>query len=115
MLPLRFACFQHVIGEVYDVDDHVLRALDDLEGHPIFYQRELIRVQLSPDGASDEIPAESDASKVQECQIYFLKRFRPELLKLEFLESYSDSPSRPYTYQQDRVPGANHPAKDVML
>ena len=28
-----------VVGEVYEVDDETLKALDRLEGHPIFYQR----------------------------------------------------------------------------
>ena len=33
-----------VIGEVYEVSDGVLAALDELEGHPSFYRRELINV-----------------------------------------------------------------------
>lgn len=33
-----------VKGELFKVDDDVLNTLDDLEGHPIVYKRELIEV-----------------------------------------------------------------------
>ncbi len=34
----------HIIGELYDIDADVLKNLDDLEGHPDFYMRCLVRV-----------------------------------------------------------------------
>ncbi len=34
-------------GEVYEVNDEVLKSLDDLESHPEFYKRELIEVTTS--------------------------------------------------------------------
>lgn len=33
-----------VKGELYEVNDGVLKTIDDLEGHPIVYKRELIEV-----------------------------------------------------------------------
>lgn len=33
---------KHVKGELYEVDEEVLMSLDDLEGHPIVYRREII-------------------------------------------------------------------------
>jgi len=34
------------IGEVYEIDNALLKKLDDLEGHPMFYHRELTPVIL---------------------------------------------------------------------
>lgn len=33
-----------VKGELYEVDESVLASLDELEGHPIFYKRDIIEV-----------------------------------------------------------------------
>ena len=35
---------QPVKGELYEVDEDVLKTLDDLEGHPVVYKREIIEV-----------------------------------------------------------------------
>jgi len=37
-----------IVGELYEVSQHVLKRLDRLEGHPTFYHRE--RVQLAGGG-----------------------------------------------------------------
>lgn len=44
---------KHVKGELYEVDEEVLMSLDDLEGHPIVYKREIIEV-LVPAGTQGE-------------------------------------------------------------
>lgn len=36
-----------VKGEIYEVNDEVLKTIDDLEGHPLHYRRELIEVKDS--------------------------------------------------------------------
>ncbi len=36
----------HIKGEVYEVDDATLSAIDHLEGHPEVYKRELVKVIL---------------------------------------------------------------------
>ncbi|MDQ7056677.1 MAG: gamma-glutamylcyclotransferase family protein [Persephonella sp.] len=36
-------------GEIYEVDDETLQRLDELEGHPSFYKRELVDV-ITEDG-----------------------------------------------------------------
>jgi len=38
-----------VRGEVYEIDDKVLSALDKLEGHPNLYRREMIEVYIEND------------------------------------------------------------------
>lgn len=38
-----------VKGEVYEVSEEVLKALDKLEGHPNFYKRDMIEVNLGDD------------------------------------------------------------------
>src|SRR5688572_5209665 len=39
-------CKYHVKGEVYEIDDPILRSCDRLEGHPHFYIRKEITVSL---------------------------------------------------------------------
>lgn len=37
-----------VHGEVYDIDEETLKHLDRLEGHPRFYQREIVETSIGP-------------------------------------------------------------------
>ncbi len=41
---IRQATDEHVKGELFLVDEKVLATLDELEGHPVVYRRELIEV-----------------------------------------------------------------------
>ena len=43
----------NVSGEVYEVDDATLAQLDRLEGHPSFYERKEITVDLGDTGIQD--------------------------------------------------------------
>lgn len=36
-------------GEVYEIDDNILRSLDSLEGYPSFYNRELVSLKSGRD------------------------------------------------------------------
>ena len=51
----------HVKGELYIVDDHLLRWVDRFEGHPRFYRRERIEVR-------------SDDGRIVKAWIYFNNR-----------------------------------------
>tara|TARA_R110002012_G_scaffold322071_1_gene554529 strand:+ start:9438 stop:9857 length:420 start_codon:yes stop_codon:yes gene_type:complete len=39
----------NIVGELYKVDRHTLKALDNLEGHPIWYKRKEIEVDFLED------------------------------------------------------------------
>ncbi len=41
---IREPSVKGVLGELYEVDEVVLKRLDDLEGHPVVYFRDLIEV-----------------------------------------------------------------------
>lgn len=34
-------------GEIYEIDEHMLKKLDELEGHPIYYLRQQININGS--------------------------------------------------------------------
>ncbi|XP_033725854.1 gamma-glutamylaminecyclotransferase C-like isoform X2 [Pecten maximus] len=74
MLPVE-GRGNRIKGEIYDVNEPMLEALDQLEGHPNFYRRELIAV-TGEDGSTVD------------CGCYFLINFRKDLLELPFQESY---------------------------
>jgi gamma-glutamylcyclotransferase (GGCT)/AIG2-like uncharacterized protein YtfP len=58
-----FPCITHeptapVIVEVYEVNDYTLQRLDNLEGHPKFYRRDLVDILcLNDDGGGETIVA----------------------------------------------------------
>ena len=54
-------------GELYEVDDFILEELDYLEGHPHFYERELIDVVVN--------------NKVYKAWMYFYPEPRGNLIK----------------------------------
>ncbi|XP_060077250.1 putative gamma-glutamylcyclotransferase CG2811 [Ylistrum balloti] len=72
-------------GEVYDVNEPVLDALDELEGHPNFYRREVI-------------PVTCEDGSTLECGCYFLLNFRKDLLELPFHDSYHYKGSHNLTF-----------------
>ncbi|KAK3605992.1 hypothetical protein CHS0354_019673 [Potamilus streckersoni] len=75
-----------IIGEVYEVDEECFQTLDELEGYPKVYRRELINVRLlEHDGNGASF---NDAIQ---CWCYFLHNFRPDLLNLPYHEEYDDS------------------------
>jgi hypothetical protein len=64
-----------VKGEVYSVDDVMLRQLDRLELHPHWYTRQPTEILLN-------------SGEQLICEVYFLLNFKPDLLKLKFLSNY---------------------------
>ena len=63
-------------GEVYQVDDELLKILDDFEGHPDYYKRREEDIQLLDD------------SSLVRCWVYLLPKFKPEMLELPLLSDY---------------------------
>lgn len=57
-----------VYGEVFEVQDHLWRWLDRIEGHPYVYMRQQVQVMLSPVHADLENPAAMDEEA--ECWTY---------------------------------------------
>ncbi|XP_049882896.1 putative gamma-glutamylcyclotransferase CG2811 isoform X3 [Pectinophora gossypiella] len=79
----------NVKGEVYEVDNVMLGRLDILEDHPNYYEREV-----------DDIIITSEKGEQQtiKCWIYFLKKFKKELLKRPMMDSYSSRGSHGLPY-----------------
>jgi|TARA_R110000787_G_scaffold87489_4_gene186399 gamma-glutamylcyclotransferase (GGCT)/AIG2-like uncharacterized protein YtfP len=53
----------YIKGEVYDVDEWTFMSLDNLEGHPYFYQREETWI---------EVPEDEEIVKDYLCWMYFI-------------------------------------------
>ncbi|KAK4036250.1 putative gamma-glutamylcyclotransferase CG2811 [Daphnia magna] len=62
-------------GELFTVDEETLAKLDELENHPTLYVRQLQSFETT-DG------------KIVEAWVYLLQEYKPEMLELEFFESY---------------------------
>nr|CAG4649501.1 EOG090X09KD [Scapholeberis mucronata]SVE93740.1 EOG090X09KD [Scapholeberis mucronata] len=72
-------------GEIFRIDGATLVKLDELENHPVLYTRQVRRFTLA-DGSSIE------------AWVYLLKQYKPEMLELEFLESYDSEGSHGKKY-----------------
>nr|XP_002124027.1 putative gamma-glutamylcyclotransferase CG2811 [Ciona intestinalis] len=79
-----------ITGELYEVDDEMLKTLDKLENHPTLYLRSKIQVKRN---------TESD---VIECDAYLLTNYKLELLTLPMLTSYNITTSSSYISPQER-------------
>nr|XP_035149277.2 gamma-glutamylaminecyclotransferase [Callithrix jacchus] len=77
---------RRVEGEVYMVDERMLRFLDDFESCPTLYQRTALRVQLLEDRApgTEEPPTPAEA----QCFVYSTATFPPEWAQLPHHDSY---------------------------
>uniref|UniRef100_A0A915PJ85 Gamma-glutamylcyclotransferase family protein n=1 Tax=Setaria digitata TaxID=48799 RepID=A0A915PJ85_9BILA len=75
-------------GELYEVDEEKLRALDEFEGHPTFYKRKLQQVEMNGNG------------NIVTAWMYMLPKWTPSLLQTstDYLETYNSNGShnRPY-------------------
>ncbi|EDV27777.1 uncharacterized protein TRIADDRAFT_17273, partial [Trichoplax adhaerens] len=78
----------HMIeGEVYRIDNDMLRVLDQLEGHPEFYTRTMIDITLTELAYCDTELPYSLNDKIQ-CQAYIVKNYRKDLINNELFTSY---------------------------
>ena len=86
--------FQHVEGEIYEVDAETLSRLDKLENVPHVYERVTVKV----------VPlAGHDDPHTGNCWTYMIHNFRPELLNLPMLLSFkTDGPYGKYVPPWDR-------------
>ena len=66
-------------GEIYQVNDLLLKILDDFEGHPNYYLRRQESVMHS---------MQEQQLVEEKCWTYFLPKFKVEMLELQFLSDY---------------------------
>lgn len=78
-------CFQKIKGEIYMVNECSLAALDELENHPVLYERQLLEFEV-------------ENAPNQKAWIYLLKKFKPEMLHLPCYDSYSSEGSHGKRY-----------------
>ncbi|KAK4884667.1 hypothetical protein RN001_000938 [Aquatica leii] len=80
----------YIKGELYAVNEDVLANLDLLEEHPTFYVREKYLVKRL------------DSQETVEAWIYFIKKFRLDLLELPLLENYRNKDQEtPYSIKDE--------------
>ena len=78
---------QQVKGEVYDVDDAMLRELDHLECVPDYYIRDKALIQFLTDNKDNDMRSQG---KQEFVEMYFLRHFKQELLQFEFKEEFDN-------------------------
>ena len=63
-------------GEIYEVDEFTFMMIDNLEGHPHFYERELVEcfIPIEDDFARDDGRMKQGIQE-EEAWLYFLKEF----------------------------------------
>ncbi|GFO20397.1 gamma-glutamylaminecyclotransferase [Plakobranchus ocellatus] len=79
---------ENVEGEIYEIDDQKLDWLDEFESHPDFYRRQLAQVKV----AGEEFQVNGKMvtpGQVCQCWVYFLPKFKPKMLNLKMLKTYS--------------------------
>ncbi|XP_023477553.1 gamma-glutamylaminecyclotransferase isoform X1 [Equus przewalskii] len=78
-----------VVGEIYAVDEQMLRFLDEFEGCPDMYQRTPLPIAVleweGTRGAPRETPA---ADRTVQCFVYSTATFPPEWLHLPYHDNY---------------------------
>ena len=99
-------CWQKVVGELYKVDQATLQTMDKLEAHPTWFTRDTIGVYMSSTSSSDLV----------ECEAYFMRNFRPELLTTEsLLTDYREAPDHRYVPGKDRPVGVVTDIKQPLI
>ena len=74
-------------GEIYEVDEKMLRFLDDFESVPTLYQRTLMEVEVKAWAEGKEVEAEVPGSPT-EVFVYSTTSYEPDWLSLPNYESY---------------------------
>ena len=107
----------NIHGEVYEVDEKMLKNLDILEDHPNYYQRRPEKVSLQNVGKTEGLclNAKNSSSKIDlvsdaECWIYILNKYKEEMLRLPMLSVYrsEDDHGRAYVPRSEREHLSNY-------
>ncbi|KAI9582653.1 troponin C-akin-1 protein [Glossina fuscipes] len=80
----------YVTGEIYEVDNKMLKVLDDLEDCQDIYTREMLDMNIGV--GEGTVP----------CWVYLLQKYPEKLLKLEYLSSYENNEKHPYVIRHQR-------------
>ena len=113
--PNRFVSSQHVAGEVYNIDDEMLKTLDKLERHPDHYQRHSIPIKFGRvDVSATVLPMNISEGAVQECYGYVIKTYNEALLKLTHEEAFDDARHK-YVRLNDRNMTAEEVAATIWM
>ncbi|XP_075988294.1 putative gamma-glutamylcyclotransferase CG2811 isoform X2 [Anticarsia gemmatalis] len=97
----------YVKGDVYEVDDKMLSKLDILEDHPNYYIREMDDIKVFNQSTNKE--------EIIKCWVYFLKKFKPELLKRPTMESYSSAGPHQLPYMESSNESTIEDLDDVIV
>lgn len=83
---------KNIEGEIWDVDDAMLRKLDQLEMHPEFYTRLEKEITVSGD---------TDSKTTTICWVYILRDFNPKLLAYDHMSSFTMSNYIPHADRKE--------------
>nr|XP_054751145.1 putative gamma-glutamylcyclotransferase CG2811 isoform X2 [Lytechinus pictus] len=91
----------NIVGEVYEVNDTLFAALDDLEGYPGFYDRRPISIKM------EQKMEGVNCADVIECWLYIITCYKPFMRELETYENYDSNGShgKQYVSRCDRDEG----------
>uniref|UniRef100_A0A1B0GBU8 Gamma-glutamylcyclotransferase family protein n=1 Tax=Glossina morsitans morsitans TaxID=37546 RepID=A0A1B0GBU8_GLOMM len=92
---------QNVNGEVYEVDEEMLKKLDELEEYPEYYDREIQEIKMEK------------RDEVTKCWLYLMRNCPDHLLQKPLLNSYHSSTDFPYKPRSERDSDIN--IKDEMI
>ena len=90
---------QEIHGDLFDVDDEKLEVLDALEDHPYFYRRTTVSCILDQ---GTNTCADPEITGTISCEVYLMHNFRPELLSLPHISSYTNTPENQYVRKDCR-------------
>ena len=109
--------FQNILGEIYQVDNKMLKHLDWFEDCPAWYKRQKIFVNMithnqsttnssyKQDDSSKSIPSDYhddgvNSKKATECWVYLLENFKEDLVGRRYFADYSDA-AKVYGYEKE--------------
>lgn len=75
-------------GEIYKVDEQMLKFLDDFEGIPTMYQRTLIKMEVKEWVGPTEGEEKPSPGSITEAFVYSTTTYKPEWISLPSYESY---------------------------
>lgn len=93
-----------VQGEIYKVDDKMLKFLDDFEAVPAMYQRTLVQLEVKEWVGETEGEERPAAGSTTEAFVYSTTTYQPEWTSLPSYESYDSHGDHglEYTFREAR-------------